>query len=287
MLAIFALMTTLAVPEAPAPEVRRAYEEARATAGRTSEDQVRLALWCEAHGLTRERLNHLAVAVLADPTNATARGLMGLVAYKGRFQRPEAVAEKAQADPILAEYDARRIKAPYTAEGQWSMGIWAEEHGLEDQARAHFTAVIRLDPTREAAWRRLGFMRSGASVGHRRATGRRAGRGRGRRSRPIGTGGRCWRSTGRCRLGPPGSERGRGGPGWRSPTRGPCPSIGRVFGGVGPMPTERRSGCSGRSTRRRRPGPWRSWPSPPGRPRPAAWRPRRSGVATLANMPNS
>ncbi|WP_435008481.1 polymorphic toxin-type HINT domain-containing protein [Tundrisphaera lichenicola] len=143
------------------PEVNQAYQEARASAGRSSEDQVRLALWCEAHGLTRERLNHLAVAVLADPQNATARGLMGLVAYQGRFLRPEAVAERSQAEPILAEYDARRARAPYSADGQWSMGLWAEEHGLKDQARAHFTAVTRLDPTREAARMRLGYRRVG------------------------------------------------------------------------------------------------------------------------------
>ena len=86
---------------------------------------------------------------------------MGLVAYQGRFLRPEAVADRAQADPALAEYDQRRMKAPYTADGQWSMGTWAEEHGLKEQARAHFTAVTRLDPTRESAWKRLGFKRQG------------------------------------------------------------------------------------------------------------------------------
>jgi hypothetical protein len=143
-------------PDPPA-DLSTAYQEARARAGRSSAEQIRLALWCEAHGLTRERLNHLALAVLSDPANATARGLMGLVAYNGRFQRPEAVAEKAQAAPVLAEYDEKRSKAPYTADGQWAMGTWAEERGLKDQARAHFTAVIRLDPSRETAWKRLGY----------------------------------------------------------------------------------------------------------------------------------
>ncbi|WP_435008480.1 polymorphic toxin-type HINT domain-containing protein [Tundrisphaera lichenicola] len=161
MLTLVALMSLLAVPDGPSSEVTQAYQEARAGAGRSSEDQVRLALWCEAHGLTRERLNHLAVAVLADPQNATARGLMGLVAYQGRFLRPEAVADRARMNPALAEYDERRMKAPYTAEGQWSMGVWAEDRGLKEQARAHFTAVTRLDPTRENAWRRLGFKKQG------------------------------------------------------------------------------------------------------------------------------
>ena len=145
----------------PASRAAAAYQEARAKAGRSPEEQVRLALWCEAHGLTNERLHHLALAVLADPGNVAARGLMGLVARDGRWSSPESVASKLLADPArvatLAEYEARRQKAAYTADGQWALGTWADEHGLSEQARAHLTAVIRLDPAREAAWHRLGY----------------------------------------------------------------------------------------------------------------------------------
>ena len=35
------------------------YQQAKANAGRTPDDQVKLAYWCEAHGLTAERLKHL------------------------------------------------------------------------------------------------------------------------------------------------------------------------------------------------------------------------------------
>ena len=91
------------------------HEAARATVGRDADAQVKLALWCEAHGLSAERAKHLALAVLNDPTNATARGLMGLVEYGGRWQRPDAVAAKVKADEALtaklAEYNARRAKA--------------------------------------------------------------------------------------------------------------------------------------------------------------------------------
>ena len=143
---------------APPPE---SYSEARARAGRSPDEQVRLALWCEAHGLAAERLHHLALAVLADPAHATARGLMGLVAYQGRWNRPEAVADRLKADASLAEYEVRRQKAPYTADGQWALGVWADEQGLKDQARAHFTAVTRLDPARDNAWKRLGYRKHG------------------------------------------------------------------------------------------------------------------------------
>jgi hypothetical protein len=139
-----------------APPPANTYAEARALAGRSPDDQVRLALWCEARGMVAERWNHLAMAVLADPGHAAARGLMGLVAYRGQWRRPEAVADRLGSDALLAEYQARRLEAPYTAEGQWALGLWSEARGLKDQARAHYTAVTRLDPRRAEAWKRLG-----------------------------------------------------------------------------------------------------------------------------------
>src|SRR5689334_17826626 len=91
------------------PDALKAYEEARAKVGRDADAQVKLALWCEAHGLTAERVKHLALAVLADPTNATARGLMGLVAYRGKWERPERVSDRVKADEAetakLADYN--------------------------------------------------------------------------------------------------------------------------------------------------------------------------------------
>ena len=147
--------------ESPAdPADLSAYNAARAGVGRGAETNVKLALWCEAHGLQPERIKHLALAVLSDPTNATARGLMGLVDYHGQWKRPDAVALKVKGDEALtarlAEYNARRAKAPETADAQWSLALWCEQNGLDAEARAHFTVVTRLDPSREAAWKRLG-----------------------------------------------------------------------------------------------------------------------------------
>jgi hypothetical protein len=56
------------------------YQVMQAQAGRDAAAHVRLALWCEAHGLEAERLKQLALAALFDPTHTTARGLLGLVA---------------------------------------------------------------------------------------------------------------------------------------------------------------------------------------------------------------
>ena len=60
----------LAVPKDSAD--RAAYEAAQAKAGRDAKAHVRLALWCESHGLGAERMKHLAMAVLYDPSNALA-----------------------------------------------------------------------------------------------------------------------------------------------------------------------------------------------------------------------
>lgn len=134
---------------------------ARLTPSRDSAAQIKLALWCEAQGLEAERIKHLALAVVNDPANATARGLLGLVAYQGKWRRPDAVGRSVEADAALQatleQYHARRLSAPYTAEGQWKLALWCEENGLKDPARAHLAAVTELDPGREAAWRRLGY----------------------------------------------------------------------------------------------------------------------------------
>ncbi len=144
----------------PSAEDLKAYDALKVQTGRDPAEQVKLALWCESRGLQTERLKHLALAVLADPTNAMARGLMGVVAYRGQWKRPETVAEKVKADEALtaklAEYNARRSRAAETADAQWSLGLWCEQNDLPAEAQAHFTAVTRLDPSREAAWKRLG-----------------------------------------------------------------------------------------------------------------------------------
>src|SRR5439155_11458604 len=121
-------------------------------AGRDADAHVKLALWCETHGLEAERLEHLALAVLADPSHATARGLLGLVADGGKWRRPEQVADRLKADPSLtarlAEYNARRARLADTADAHWKLALWCEARGLADEARAHLTTVTRLDPSR-------------------------------------------------------------------------------------------------------------------------------------------
>jgi hypothetical protein len=151
------------VASAPSAEDLATYQAAKTKAGRDPGANVRLSLWCEAHGLEAERLKHLALAALADPTFSPARALMGLVSEGGRWARPDSIADRARSDPaalaIREEYMARRNRAEYTADDQWKLARWAEEHGLTAEAMAHDTAVTRIDPTREAAWKKLGCRR--------------------------------------------------------------------------------------------------------------------------------
>jgi hypothetical protein len=155
------LMSAALIAAGPdAPDVRKEYETARAQAGRDPEAHVKLALWCEAHGLEAERLKHLALVVMADPSHALARSLMGLVEYRGKWARPDQVSDRVHHDAELAEklaeYNARRSRLKNTADAHWKLALWCEEQGLKAEATAHLTSVVRLDPGREVAWKRLG-----------------------------------------------------------------------------------------------------------------------------------
>ena len=147
-------------PAPPKPDLA-AYKDATTKVGKSADSHVRLALWCEAHGMTAERLKHLSLAVLYDPSHALARGLMGLVAYQGRWGRPELIGPQIQNDPahlaIVKEYLDRRARTPDTADAQMKLAAWCEEKGLKEQAIAHYSAVTRINPSRDSAWKHLGY----------------------------------------------------------------------------------------------------------------------------------
>ena len=91
---------------------RGAYEAAESQAGRDARAHVRLALWCESHGMSAERIKHLAMAVLYDPSNALARGLMGLVAFQGKWERPDEVSRQGPGRPRTRGADRGVFPAP-------------------------------------------------------------------------------------------------------------------------------------------------------------------------------
>jgi Pretoxin HINT domain/HEAT repeats len=162
--AILVALPTAAEPQAKPPDLDT-YAAAKAKAGKSPDAQVKLALWCEAHGLSAERTKHLLLATLLDPANVAARGLMGLVSYKGKWLKPGEVSQELSLDPdrraLINEYLKRRAATSAKPDSQWKLAQWCEQNGLRDQAQAHYWAVIRLDRGREAAWKKLGYKKHG------------------------------------------------------------------------------------------------------------------------------
>ena len=69
--------------------------------------------------------------------------------------------DAAGSGKALAEYNALREKTPHTVAAQSKLAAWCEEHGLKAEAYLHYAEVVRLDPRREAAWRKLGYRKYG------------------------------------------------------------------------------------------------------------------------------
>ena len=153
------------MPASSATADLAAYTAARSQVGRDPNAHVRLALWCESHGLQSERMKHLALAVLYDPSHALARGLLGMVSYQGKWGRPEVVGPQIQSDPAyrdaIREYLDRRPRTPDKVDAQLKLAAWCEQKGLKAQALTHYEQVLQLDPTRDTAWKHLGFKKQG------------------------------------------------------------------------------------------------------------------------------
>ena len=75
------------------------------------------------------------------------------------------IGRQIQDDPahqeVVREYLDRRARTPDKAESQMKLAAWCEGKGLKDQALAHYSEVTHLDPSREAAWKHLGYKKQG------------------------------------------------------------------------------------------------------------------------------
>lgn len=162
---VFSLITSLAVVVVAADDSGRdpfaEYGALAAKAGRDPASQVRLALWCESRGLTRERRKHLNNAIAADPANDPARGLLGMIDDHGAWRTPNEVIERARSDAnwveLRTQYRAYRDKLVDTAESHRQLATWCLDHGMSAEASVHLTAILRIDPGREDAWKELGY----------------------------------------------------------------------------------------------------------------------------------
>jgi Pretoxin HINT domain len=124
-------------------------------------EHIARALQCEVEGRDRERREHLILALLAEPNNATARSLLGHVQAEGGWLRASAMVNGESNDPLNHRqlYVERRERTANTAEAQWRLALWCQSQKLGPEARAHLHVVTRLDPSRSDAWRLLGYRR--------------------------------------------------------------------------------------------------------------------------------
>lgn len=147
--------------------------QAVAAKGRAGEDparsaaaEIKHALECERVGDESGRRSHLEKALMIDPQNERAWGLVGGVLDQGKWRTPDAVAARFTADPaqhaLLNEYDARRRDSVETPDSQFALASWCDSKGLKAQAVAHYLTVLRLDSAREIVWKRLGYKKVGA-----------------------------------------------------------------------------------------------------------------------------
>ena len=98
----------------------------------------------------------LSSILLALPAQAGGRApsaLGGKAAAK-----VEAAEGSAEA---LAKYNELKAKTPRTVAAQSKLAAWCEAHGLKAESYVHYAEVVRLDPRREAAWRKLGYKKHG------------------------------------------------------------------------------------------------------------------------------
>ena len=77
---------------------------------------------------------------------------------QGPAPPPKKAAPAAQAAG-RTQYLALRAKTPDTADAHWKLGLWCENNGLKGEAEIEFQAVTQLDPRRESAWKRLGYVK--------------------------------------------------------------------------------------------------------------------------------
>ena len=149
------LVSTLGLAPTPAPAD---------TAGvrvRHASQAVQEALRCEIRGSDEARNESLRTVLQQEPDHAPALWHTGHVREDNRWVKFDEVPNRSPRDEILNQYRLRRQQADQTVEGQLTLAGWCTRHRLRDQARAHLTEVLRIDPNHAEARRRLGHRRLG------------------------------------------------------------------------------------------------------------------------------
>ena len=136
--------------------------ETQAQKSRGAQQQVQEALQREIYGLESDRQQLLAAATKKVPGYAPAMWQLGyLKDQRNRWVKADDYLQQGTAAAPLSSY--LRVRGNYTdtAEGQLALAKWCEEKKLLDQARAHLSRVLDLEPNHLGARAALGFERIG------------------------------------------------------------------------------------------------------------------------------
>ena len=120
---------------------------------------VREALQREAYGLDADRQQLLSSALQAAPDHAGARWHQGYVRNAdGKWQQAGEGVDLVR-EAILQQYRERRQKTGNQPGDHRALAIWCAKHGLKEQERAHWQAVVEAVPDDSTARTKLGFVR--------------------------------------------------------------------------------------------------------------------------------
>ncbi len=126
---------------------------------RAASEAVQQALRCEARGADYRRQELIQSALEQVPDYPPALWQSGHVRHQNQWVRFDELPDLLAEDSRMAEYRHRREEAPQTLEGQLALAQWCAKRKLDEQARAHLTAVLEIDPEHSQARHLLGYRR--------------------------------------------------------------------------------------------------------------------------------
>ena len=119
-------------------------------------DHVQAALRSEMELDAEKRARLVDAALRADPRSPEAHWARGEVFTRGQWLSLEDSAEETLADPELVKYWERRAEADNTVAEHVRLAEYCRSNRLLAQERAHWAAVVALDPNHREARRKLG-----------------------------------------------------------------------------------------------------------------------------------
>ncbi|MCG8583452.1 MAG: HEAT repeat domain-containing protein, partial [Pirellulales bacterium] len=156
---LIAALVWAIVPQAFADEPRKSAAEKQ----RLAQQLVDEALQREIYGAEEQRDELLKQAAAAAEGYEPARWHRGYVREHKRWVKFDELPQMKSDYRLLASYRVQREKAADTAAGQLKLAKWCKTRGLTDQARAHVTRVLELEPDHAQARQLLGHRRIGES----------------------------------------------------------------------------------------------------------------------------